>query len=399
MASHSFTKFVRRSWSALHAVWCLLGVTLILLLSLEVVLQTMYATKTWLRGNEPPVDSRVTADGYADTSWVPAYYRELHALSMHWDPYVYWRRNAFDGEYIHVNPQGLRRTIQKQLDDETEPATVWLFGGSTMWGTGARDEQTIPSHLASLLAERGHQVRIVNLGESGYVSTQEYLTFLLRLREHEPPDVAIFYDGVNDTYAAYQNGVAGWPQNETHRREEFNLLQEPEKVLPFAANWLLTTNSVGISRFARSIRRRFTGKNQPSWLPPQLPEEGLQGLAAEVVEVYARNRRLIQLLAEEHGSQVLAYWQPVLFTKQRMSPHERKMAEKFEYLQPLHAAVDEAFRAWNSDQESGAMSDLSTIFDDTEEPCFLDYCHTTEAANRILAEAMLADVEAALATK
>ena len=51
-----------------------------------------------------------------------------------------------------------------------------MFGGSTMWGTGARDACTIPSLLARALQGRGMSLEIINFGETGYVRTQEVIT-------------------------------------------------------------------------------------------------------------------------------------------------------------------------------------------------------------------------------
>ena len=50
-----------------------------------------------------------------------------------------------------------------------------MLGGSSLWGFGARDDQTIPSLLARKLHERGLKVEIKNLSELGYVSTQELI--------------------------------------------------------------------------------------------------------------------------------------------------------------------------------------------------------------------------------
>lgn len=90
-------------------------------------------------------------------------------------------------------------------------------------GTNARDTFTIPSLLARAVEGRGINVEIINFGETGYVSTQEVITLLLQLRQGNVPDIVIFYDGVNDTYSAYRNEIAGIPQNEFNRVKEFNL--------------------------------------------------------------------------------------------------------------------------------------------------------------------------------
>ncbi|MER3445854.1 MAG: hypothetical protein C4291_03015 [Candidatus Dadabacteria bacterium] len=80
-----------------------------------------------------------------------------------------------------------------------------MFGGSTMWGTEARDDFTIPSILSKKLWRRGIRCDIVNFSGSGYVSTQEVIALLIELQRGNIPNLVIFYDGINDTYSAYQH--------------------------------------------------------------------------------------------------------------------------------------------------------------------------------------------------
>ena len=103
-----------------------------------------------------------------------------------------------------------------------------MLGGSSLWGFGARDNETIPSLLARDLDQRGWRVDLKNLSEIGYVSTQELIALFRELQAGYRPDVVIFYDGVNDTTAALLlEGEAGLTTNEVNRRQEFNLLQSP----------------------------------------------------------------------------------------------------------------------------------------------------------------------------
>lgn len=57
------------------------------------------------------------------------------------------------------------------------------------------------------------------------MSTQVVIALLLQLQKGQIPDLVIFYDGVNDMYSAYQQKVAGLPENEFNRVKEFNLSQ------------------------------------------------------------------------------------------------------------------------------------------------------------------------------
>jgi lysophospholipase L1-like esterase len=109
--------------------------------------------------------------------------------------------------------------------DSRTPLKIFMFGGSALWGTGARDAFTIPSIFATQLQNKGLATEVTNFGESGYVSTQEVSAMLLQLQKGQIPDLVIFYDGVKDMYSAYQQHVAGLPENEFNRVKEFNLSQ------------------------------------------------------------------------------------------------------------------------------------------------------------------------------
>ena len=88
------------------------------------------------------------------------------------------------------------------VEAEQKPVKLLMLGGSSLWGFGARDDQTIPSLLARKLHERGLKVEVKNLAELGYVSTQEVIGLIRELQTGYRPDVVIFYDGVNDTTSA-----------------------------------------------------------------------------------------------------------------------------------------------------------------------------------------------------
>ena len=101
-----------------------------------------------------------------------------------------------------------------------------------MWGTGVPDEYTIPSLLAKQFKEHGvSNICITNFGQGGWVNTQEMLELIMQIKKGNIPNMVVFYDGVNDSYSAFQNKVAGIPENESNRIEEFNLLKNPKKML------------------------------------------------------------------------------------------------------------------------------------------------------------------------
>src|SRR5262245_23985577 len=207
-------------------VWLICGVSLLLICLVNAAIGLGFLIRDRLRGERVLTVPIKTADWYSDRPWVDAYYEEFEgSRANRWQPYLYWRRKSFSGQYINVGTDGNRRTIapHRNEGDSAPHRKIFMFGGSTMWGTGARDDFTIPSLLAKELQKSEIAAEIVNFGEGGHVSTQEVIALMLELRGGRVPDVVIFYDGINDTFSAFQQHAAGTPQNEFNRAVEFNL--------------------------------------------------------------------------------------------------------------------------------------------------------------------------------
>src|SRR5438132_9432797 len=167
-----------------HVAWSIVGITLLFFLTSELFSSVFLVVKR--RGTET-IDYRVKADGYYGADWVEAYFKEFDTTeNKTWTPYVYWRRRPFAGNYINVNEMGIRRTWNPDVPKGVNGSNhikIFMFGGSTMWGTGARDDYTISSIVSrSLSKEYGIDVSVTNFGESGYVSTQEVIMLMRELQ-------------------------------------------------------------------------------------------------------------------------------------------------------------------------------------------------------------------------
>lgn len=331
-------------------------------------------------------ETRRKADVYAGESWAEAYFAEFDAShAVDWKPYVYWRRRPFAGRYINVDGNGRRKTWQPAAAARVEPPfRIWMFGGSTLWGTGVRDEHTIPSLLARKLAAHGLRAEVVNFGESGYVTTQEWTTLALLLRAGARPDLAIFYDGVNDTFSAWQQGAAGIPQNEANRAREFNVSQPDElgRLLSLAARGGVRELAV-VRAFGGLLRRRTTPLASVA-RPGSLPED--------VVSVYRENVTLVRALADRYRFSTLFYWQPTLFDKPRRTAWEET---RLELVREMESHFSET-KTRATAPAGPSPIDLTDIFRSEAAPIFLDWCHTGERGNEIVATRMLEDVAKAL---
>ncbi|MCB9487561.1 MAG: SGNH/GDSL hydrolase family protein [Deltaproteobacteria bacterium] len=304
--------------------------------------------------NFGPLFGAVTRDGEAVSA--EKYWAEFLGLKQRWEPYAYWRREAFAGSYINIDERGYRRTWNP-TPPPGDARTIWCLGGSAMWGTGARDDFTIASWISKILDGKGVAAHVENLGESGWVSTQELIALQRRLAADERPDVVIFYDGVNDAYSAAQQGVAGLPQNEFNRVAEFNRVSRGHALQP--------------TQHAERI-------------------EDVDTLARHVVDIYRANHRMASALAREYGFEARFVWQPVIFTKDPLSAVEQEYARKksAKFAQKMTEAVY-ALAASELPNDLPNFYDFSDIFDGEPGTIYIDFMHITETGNQRIARAMV----------
>lgn len=270
---------------------------------------------------------------------------------------------------------------------------VWLFGGSSMWGSGARDDSTIPSSLSKLLAESFPGVfKVTNMGETGYVSTQEVITLLKEIQRGEAPHVVIFYDGFNDTFAVLQSERRGVPQNEWNRIREFNLLN-PSRSADLYVEALRRTNTYAL---IHGVQRRVFAAPAPA-RPANGPARDTRALVADLVNVYLANMDAVAGLAARRDFRYRFYWQPSLFTKPVKSGSEEERESGM-------AGIRDFFRVVNAElQSAGALArhpdfrDVSDLFGSHAGTVFTDWVHTTEHGNAMIARRIFEDSRALFA--
>ncbi len=103
---------------------------------------------------------------------------------------------------------------------------IWLFGGSTMFGTGVTDNETIAYFLNKIDTNNSY----INLGVPGYRQRNEIEKLILLLQKGYKPKQIIFLDGLNDLY--------------TNSGSNFNALETPSR---------------GFNAYAHNFNFGFTG--------------------------------------------------------------------------------------------------------------------------------------------
>ena len=181
--------------------------------------------------------------------------------AMIFEPYTLFRVRPMSGRYVNVSDAGFRHG-SRALPWPPDPDCIFVFGGSMAFGYGVADAETIPSRLGEQLG-----VAVYNFATPNYTSTQERIRFEQLLLHGHRPRVAIFIDGFGDFIAPYY---------------------QPLMFAPFVE--------------ALNHRRMFARRKSPALRVPD---------AAEVLDRYVSNARLIKGVAREFGVRPLFVWQPV----------------------------------------------------------------------------------------
>ncbi|MDH3197485.1 MAG: hypothetical protein OEO21_04515 [Candidatus Krumholzibacteria bacterium] len=382
----------------LRDLWLMLGAAIVLLVLAECVLDLAFALT---RPHGAAVQTHVQADAYGDATWPDAYYREHRRLKAQWWPFVYWRTNPFRGRFITVGEDGLRVTPappERPRGPGEAPLRVFLFGGSTMWGMGARDEGTIAAAVWQELAAAGVDAEVVNMGMLGYVSRQEGIALMLELAHDNVPDVAVFYDGINDVDAVVQGEAPGTPLNEAHRRDEFNLVHVDRGPEVDRLFMLRHWGRSSLLRFARAIIRRVA----PGVLGPTRPGAPVvadaDSLADAVVDEYLANVRWIANLGREYGFDTLFYWQPAVFTKAQRTDFEQLQHEVAGAHRDFFLKTRAHLLARARAADAAPVEDLGNVFGQSSAPVFVDWMHLGETGNAVVGARIAGDIEALMET-
>ncbi len=298
---------------------------------------------------------------------------------MKFRPHVIWRSDPYEGRYVNVDAQGQRKTIKSPAPDAKK---VFMMGGSTMWGEGSPDDGTIPSHLQQILGE-GYDV--YNMGETGYTSVQELNYLMDQLSRGNIPDIVVFYDGVNDGFTYVYS--PGEPRS----------IHEPEKMVGFRPQ-AQTLSGAFIDLYRHSeyrhldrLAKLFSGggrKADTPWDEQIRPK--IDANVRQTLDHYEAFMKQANALADAYGFEVYYFWQPNLFSDRRpILGHEDRILQDasptwVDSQKALYKAAREHFTGRNNEK----VFYIGDIFDDLGRPVYIDWCHISPDANRMVAQAM-----------
>lgn len=211
-----------------------------------------------------------------------------------------WREAPYSGTYVNVSEYGFRIS-KDQVPWPPNARThliVFLFGGSTMFGYGVEDEQTLASHFQTLLASTDSALppAVYNFGQGNYNSTQELILFENLISRGFIPDLAIFMDGLNEFF------ISPEPLSRV-------ALKRDVRMSYFVRELILR---LPMTRAARSLRARMSSsRNSPESSDLNMPTKAESSLIKNVLDRYIATKSMIEAVSSAFGIDTVFVWQPV----------------------------------------------------------------------------------------
>jgi hypothetical protein len=215
---------LRERWESVAIVW-LNACVLFIALNAGVALVQHGAVPDVLR---PMRETIALAHPNLDAQSIDALVAESERHLIY-EPYTDMTDGPVRGRFVNVDPAGFRySTDQGPWPPDPRSYNVFVFGGSTTFGHGVGDGDTIASYLQPLMrATDGRPARVYDFGHSGYYSTQERILFTRLVVAGHVPDVAVFVDGLNDSGA-----VDDVPMTMPRLAAGYRLFETPRSSLP-----------------------------------------------------------------------------------------------------------------------------------------------------------------------
>src|ERR1700730_16023080 len=187
-------------------------------------------------------------------------------------PFTHYKERPFSGDFVNVSEAGFRccgGQSPQPWPPSRDNINIFVFGGSTTFGYGVSDAETIPAQLSWHLSQKLPRVCVYNFGCGTYASTQERILFEQLVLAGRVPDVAVFIDGINDFIFC-----DGLPQYSDRLKETF----EGPTIGPLVSE-------LPLARLRSAMRNRYSAiRSRQS----QRTEKGKEADKQAIMEVLGR---------------------------------------------------------------------------------------------------------------
>ena len=266
---------------------------------------------------------------------------------------------------ITINQFGFRGS-DISLEKEIGTYRIFLVGGSSVFGVGTIDEETIPSYLQIELESRfpNKNIQVINAGVPGIHSYTESMLIENKIFDFDP-DMIIVYDGWNDIQR---------PFDKYYIPGEFNEINN-------YIRWIVKND---VFKTGKVILKSYFSWKQDNF---EIDRNFDATLIEEKVGSWKKTWIKTCEVSKEKKIDMLILLQPILGSSDRnLSEHELSNFE-FYHLSKLTEQYKNYYESLTdlNDHCSEAI-DFRNLFDGYDEAIFFDEVHTGNLGNKIISE-------------
>lgn len=319
-------------------------------------------------------------------------FQELNQVRTEYQAFVGWSSKPFQGKTINIDSHGDRVHHNKVFGKDSHKL-AYLLGGSTVWGWGAVNEQTIPAVFNSISG-----IPTFNKGQIGFSSRQS-LAQLIEMIQSEPKiDVVIFYDGVNDVIhlCRAENNVNDHAMS-AHIKGKLEAKPQPQtpKFLQYLEIMFIRGTKTLVDRASRQVVQQAALKNE-SMHDESMDCDNNREKARQIAERMVKNWEIARELTESRGILFRAILQPVAFIGEPKLDHlpdlelpaQKEIAKQYKTVYPM---VQEIIQKRGHDW----LLDYTEMYS-RDEYIYIDLCHVSGNGNSIIAQQLYSDIKSAL---
>lgn len=279
-----------------------------------------------------------------------------------------WGINGRTSDTINYSPDTGRKTVNPTTYDYK----IAIIGGSSAFGLGQEDSQTIASELSELLSQKGYKAKVDNFGVPAYSTYQAARFIEQSLERGERYDLIVAITGFNDV----QIGLTGAKIPATVFDAELATYFSKNPLL-FWADRSLVARIVGYNkRGDYPLIARITNVKTPG-------KEDSQKVVVEAVEYNLRKGSLaLWEIQEKYKIPIEYVWAPRKSIVQARNSSESPTLMELR-LQSSKNQVIDIMGLEN-------FTDLDLV--NLELDCFLDEVHTVNSCSQAQAEFMATNI-------
>ena len=313
-----------------------------------------------------PTDSKIDLPNYDRIDWAGQYFSDNKRVTFSYSDFVVWKLDPLSTETINIDENGLRHTVVPETVSSDE---IWMFGGSTMFGIGSNDGNTIPSQISEITG-----INAVNYAQPGYHARQSLNELVaLYIDQEKSKSVSrtiVFYDGINDVLDKCRVDNTGLgTEHEQQILSALAIKGSSPRVIFMPALALI-----------RQVRNMFDRRLFNSGYICHDDLDRSDRIARSLVNDW----RSADAVARQNGDRFIALLQPVSFLSRTKLDHLDLFREDWKEVARQYDAVYPAIRRY-AGEVGFEFHDLSDVLDHNEF-IYIDYAHTSPNGNEYVAQ-------------